>query len=50
MRVLTGSTGTVAAIMHWHEFGDLEGPGWAAKAIGDNLPLVLPTLTYLNPA
>jgi hypothetical protein len=21
-------------IMHWHEFGDLEGPGWAANAIG----------------
>lgn len=20
--------------MHWHEFGDLEGPGWAANAIG----------------
>jgi hypothetical protein len=22
------------AIMHWHEFGDLEGPGWAANAVG----------------
>jgi hypothetical protein len=21
-------------IMHWHDFGDLEGPGWAANAIG----------------
>ncbi len=21
-------------IMHWHEFGDLEGPGWAANAVG----------------
>lgn len=21
-------------IAHWHEFGDLEGPGWAANAIG----------------
>ena len=21
-------------IMHWHEFGDLEGPGWAANTIG----------------
>jgi len=20
--------------MHWHEFGDLEGPGWAANAVG----------------
>lgn len=20
--------------MHWHDFGDLEGPGWAANAIG----------------
>jgi hypothetical protein len=23
-----------AEIMHWHEFGDLEGPGWAANAVG----------------
>ena len=21
-------------VMHWHDFGDLEGPGWAANAIG----------------
>ncbi|MCX7668897.1 MAG: hypothetical protein N2439_02335, partial [Anaerolineae bacterium] len=21
-------------VMHWHEFGDLEGPGWAANAVG----------------
>jgi hypothetical protein len=21
-------------IMHWHEFGDLEGPGWAANSLG----------------
>jgi hypothetical protein len=21
-------------IMHWHEFGDLEGPGWAANTVG----------------
>lgn len=21
-------------IMHWHDFGDLEGPGWAANAMG----------------
>jgi uncharacterized glyoxalase superfamily protein PhnB len=21
-------------IMHWHEFGDLEGPGWAANTLG----------------
>ena len=21
-------------IMHWHDFGDLEGPGWAANAVG----------------
>ena len=20
--------------MHWHDFGDLEGPGWAANAVG----------------
>jgi hypothetical protein len=23
-----------AEIMHWHDFGDLEGPGWAANAVG----------------
>ena len=23
-----------AEIMHWHDFGNLEGPGWAANAIG----------------
>ena len=23
-----------AEIMHWHEFGDLEGPGWAANSLG----------------
>ena len=23
-----------ARIMHWHDFGDLEGPGWAANAVG----------------
>jgi len=22
------------SIMHWHDFGDLEGPGWAANAVG----------------
>jgi hypothetical protein len=21
-------------VMHWHEFGDLEGPGWAANLVG----------------
>ncbi len=21
-------------VMHWHEFGNLEGPGWAANAVG----------------
>lgn len=21
-------------IMHWHDFGDLEGPGWAANSVG----------------
>ncbi|MGC9467460.1 MAG: hypothetical protein ACP5HS_02620 [Anaerolineae bacterium] len=21
-------------VMHWHDFGDLEGPGWAANAMG----------------
>src|SRR5690554_4670193 len=26
-------------IMHWHDFGDLEGPGWAANAIGGALLL-----------
>lgn len=28
-----------AAIMHWHDFGDLEGPGWAANALGGALLL-----------
>src|SRR3990170_4063480 len=23
-----------AEIMHWHDFGDLDGPGWAANAVG----------------
>jgi hypothetical protein len=22
------------SVMHWHDFGDLEGPGWAANAVG----------------
>jgi len=26
-------------VMHWHDFGDLEGPGWAANAIGGALLL-----------
>jgi hypothetical protein len=26
-------------IMHWHDFGDLEGPGWAANAVGGALLL-----------
>lgn len=25
--------------MHWHDFGDLEGPGWAANALGGALLL-----------
>ena len=25
--------------MHWHDFGDLEGPGWAANAIGGSVLL-----------
>jgi len=27
-------------IMHWHDFGDLEGPGWAANSIGGALHLL----------
>jgi hypothetical protein len=27
------------APMHWHDFGDLEGPGWAANAVGGALLL-----------
>lgn len=26
-------------VMHWHDFGDLEGPGWAADALGGALHL-----------
>ncbi len=26
-------------VMHWHDFGDLEGPGWAANALGGALLL-----------
>jgi hypothetical protein len=26
-------------VMHWHDFGDLEGPGWGANAIGGALLL-----------
>ena len=25
--------------MHWHDFGDLEGPGWAGNALGGTLLL-----------
>ncbi|MGC8834695.1 MAG: hypothetical protein ACP5R4_11650, partial [Armatimonadota bacterium] len=27
-------------IMHWHDFGDLEGPGWAANSVGGALHLL----------
>jgi hypothetical protein len=26
-------------IMHWHDFGNLEGPGWAANAVGGSYEL-----------
>lgn len=30
-----------ARIQHWHDFGDLEGPGWAANAMGGACQLYL---------
>ncbi len=34
-------------VMHWHDFGDLEGPGWAANAVG-GAHLIYRWGTYLN--
>lgn len=41
--------------MHWHDFGDLEGPGWAANAVGGALLLArwgvyLDTAAVIEPA
>lgn len=33
-RALSSFVDTEGQIMHWHDFGDLEGPGWAANAVG----------------
>ena len=34
MRAKSSFVDPEGQVMHWHEFGDLEGPGWAANAIG----------------
>ncbi|MGC8779268.1 MAG: hypothetical protein ACP5UQ_00195, partial [Anaerolineae bacterium] len=34
LRARSSFVGPDGEIMHWHEFGDLEGPGWAANAVG----------------
>jgi hypothetical protein len=34
LRAISSFVNTQAEIMHWHDFGDLEGPGWAANALG----------------
>jgi hypothetical protein len=34
LRAKSSFVDPTGAIMHWHDFGDLEGPGWAANAIG----------------
>ncbi len=34
LRAISSFVTPEAEIMHWHDFGDLEGPGWAANAIG----------------
>lgn len=34
LRAISSFVTPEAEIMHWHEFGDLEGPGWAANAVG----------------
>jgi hypothetical protein len=34
LRAISSFVNPQKEIMHWHEFGDLEGPGWAANAIG----------------
>ncbi len=37
-------------IMHWHDFGDLEGPGWAANAVGGARELLALGRRDANPA
>lgn len=34
LRARSSFVDPTGAVMHWHEFGDLEGPGWAANSIG----------------
>jgi hypothetical protein len=34
LRAVSSFVNPQKEIMHWHDFGDLEGPGWAANAIG----------------
>lgn len=33
-RAISSFVDTEGSVMHWHDFGDLEGPGWAANAVG----------------
>jgi len=37
-------------IMHWHDFGDLEGPGWAANAVGGAYELYMFAMHDGDPA
>jgi hypothetical protein len=37
-------------IMHWHDFGDLEGPGWAANAVGGAYELYMFAMHNKDPA
>ncbi|MGC9347373.1 MAG: hypothetical protein ACP5JG_04465 [Anaerolineae bacterium] len=34
LRAKSSFVDTEGRTMHWHDFGDLEGPGWAANAVG----------------
>lgn len=34
LRAISSFVNPAGEVMHWHEFGDLEGPGWAANAVG----------------
>jgi hypothetical protein len=34
LRAMSSFVDPEGQIMHWHEFGDLEGPGWAANTVG----------------
>jgi hypothetical protein len=34
LRACSSFVDPAGCAMHWHDFGDLEGPGWAANAVG----------------